>query len=125
MTDNEIAICKETIEDLHTYCFLTSATYKPMGFEFSENDFIRLNNLIDLINRQKAEIEMLKKQIVLEVDRAYDRGEKSGAKVAVKEFAEKVKGNCEWFFGYNISRNKLIDGLVKEMTEESNDQQKT
>lgn len=59
MTDKEIAICKEIICDLNTYCALTPATYKPMGFEFQENDFICLNNLIDLINRQKEEIERL------------------------------------------------------------------
>lgn len=57
MTDKEIIICKEVIKDLQEYCFLTQATYRRMGYEFCQNDFIHLNNLIDLINRQKEEIE--------------------------------------------------------------------
>lgn len=133
MTDKEIAICKEIICDLNTYCALTPATYRPMGFEFQEDDFICLNNLIDLINRQKAEIERLKAEadelaeeynvLMLEKDMLFDEAKtliKQAKSEAIREFAEKVKSNCEWFFGYNISRNKLIDGIVKETTEGEN-----
>lgn len=76
-----------------------------------------LCSLIGCIERQKAEIERLKRYDE-ERDIALHARLIANAKTeAIREFAEKVKSNCEWFFGYNISRNKLIDGIAKEMME--------
>ena len=139
MTDNEIAICKEIICDLNTYCALTPAAYKPMGFEFQENDFICLNNLIELINRQKAEIERLKRYDE-ERDIALHARLIANAKTeAIREFAEKIKVHCNEIVNQEWNKKTSpvswsdayedfiddIDNLVKEMTEECNDQQKT
>lgn len=118
MTDNEIAICKEIICDLNTYCALTPATYKPMGFEFQENDFICLNNLIELINRQKAEIERNREIIeYLEiVISALEKSLESEKTEAIKEFGK---------FLIDKSRHGMIltadiPEYVKEMTEGEN-----
>lgn len=68
-----------------------------------------------LIKRQQAEIEKLKTQQTYKIDIDVVRNG------AIREFAEKVRIESEWYFGYNISRNKLIYRLVKEMTEDTND----
>lgn len=135
MTDNEIIKAKEVIRDLHTYCFLTSATYKKMGFDFCENDFDCLNNLLDLINRQKAEIEQLRlKNRVLSQNRITmpERLEivNNARNKAIREFAEKLKESAfdvDVSFGYGKEcYDKAvavieIDNLVKEMVGEDND----
>ena len=93
-----------------------------------------IKDSLDLINRQKAEIEMLKKQIVLEVDRAYDRG-RNVAKMEYTlpfktsfDFAKKVKTEAIREFGKFLidkSRHGMIltadiPDYVKEMTEGDN-----
>ena len=68
-------------------------------------------------NRQKAEIERLEKHIAFEVESAYDRGHK----VAIKEFAERLKVETftKFFCGQKFDLiHGWIDDLVKEMVGE-------
>ena len=81
-----------------------------------------LESVLDLINRQKAEIEQWKEEA--------DRWQNAFCKVnedmstikseAIKEFAARLKEKLQWDVEFD---NKLvfesdIDSLVKEMTEE-------
>lgn len=92
---------------------------------------------LDLINRQKAEIEKLKRDVDearceytgLQIDKDEMFNEsvaliKNAGIKAIKEFAEKLKGRTTkaLVFGheYNITTTFGIDALVKEMTEEHN-----
>ena len=85
-------------------------------------------DLLDLINRQKAEIERLTTLAELGNIRANGyramRDKAKNAKAeAIKEFAERLKNRFteklgdkkESFFSYSVQRE--IDKLVKEMTE--------
>ena len=80
-----------------------------------------LRDILSLINRQKAEIERLEKQLVFEIESAYDRG----AKTATKEFAEEVKkdGIVRVVGGkYKIViPADSVDNLVKEMVGDDNE----
>ena len=75
----------------------------------------KLENALDLINRQHAEIDRLKEFIV--ETRRCDKEIKSEA---VKEFAEKLKN--KWFDEHydspNIDFDDFIDNLLKEMVGE-------
>ena len=96
MTDNEIIKASECClsgKDYDTACM--KCPIEPI----CESDDILLKYALDLINRQKAEIERLQ--------------------TAVKEFAERLKEKLQWDVEFD---NKLvfesdIDNLVKEMTE--------
>ena len=86
-----------------------------------DNDFCQEelhNYAIDLINRQKAEIERLKK-ILAEEEEKYKLCAKRFYKVGVKEFAESMKKESYPFpcaIGVeNAVTIRAIDGLVKEM----------
>ena len=63
MTDNEIIKADELISKLHKYCFFSQMKMGELN-TFTESDFDCLHNLIDTINRQKAEIERLSKIVV-------------------------------------------------------------
>lgn len=79
-----------------------------------DNDFCQEelhNYAIDLINRQKAEIERLKK-ILAEEEEKYKLCAKRFYKVGVKDFAEKLKST------YFIGSERLccqVDKVFKEM----------
>ena len=85
---------------------------------------------IDLINRQKAEIERLEKvlngrdQLVNALNKCY----KQAKSEAVKEFAEKLKNEINIRTTYSREQDKnvmrMIDNLVKEMTEVEINQRK-
>ena len=95
-----------------------------------------MNNLmqdaLDLISRQKAEIERLKCEMgkLLPKDCSYamqmevsNKLESQIKSEAIKEFAERLKEKLQWDVEFD---NKLvfesdIDSLVKEMTEEKSD----
>lgn len=69
--------------------------------------------VLELINRQKAEIERLYKTLNAVQCEQYTNGRNDG----IKEFAERLKAIYgEWLYDYRI------DDLVKEMTEECNDE---
>ena len=72
---------------------------------------------LDLINRQKAEIERYKGVIKrLENDVQTAKAE------AVKEFAERLKAEVSHIPAWGSVAEKKIDNLVKEMTEEKDNE---
>jgi hypothetical protein len=113
MTDNEIIkaleYCDDTTycaKDCHLKCLNKSGVLSCRR--------VLKDSLLDLINRQKAEIERLKKGWKADVI------ETSNIKAdAIKEFAEKLK---EKYF-YDLERECLfeedIDDFVKEMVGDS------
>lgn len=90
--------------------------------------------VLDLINRQKAEIERLQIRVKgqkhsLFEQQAYtaqlQKQLATAKSEAIKEFAEKLKAVCQWL-PLTVIPNRFvtieqIDDLVKEMEEESND----
>ena len=113
MTDNEIIKAFE-------YC--TNSLDCPANcplYEYAGDCFLALHKpTLDLINRQKAEIERLKKAI----EQCEDSGEyweskyKTAKAEAIKEFAERLKNKFEissaYSFGYIACQ---LDNLVKEL----------
>ena len=130
MTDNEITRARQIIKDLHTYCFCSQSIFKAQGYNFTQSDFICLYNLIDNLNRQKAEIKKYQKGIkkMMEKHRLYEANMDATreyqivqAKVeAIKEFAERLIDIAVGNWKQNVSI-ATIDNLVKEMTEQKND----
>lgn len=121
MTDNEIIKALECCARLNyvdgwSIC-KTDCPYKSKCFE-EEKGLNFLKDVLDLINRQRAEIERLDK----EVDRLsqcvlYHDGQIADA---VKDFAERLK-TCLYdkpsiFTQQRYIVNDEIDKLVKEMT---------
>ena len=101
MTDNEIIKALECCGILDTQC--TSCPYY-------EKICCVDADALDLINRQKAEIEALQFSV------QQLSGFLSSAKAeAIKEFAERVKNECE--SGWLEIEESVFDNLVKEMTE--------
>ena len=141
MTDNEIIKALECC----TKTEFISDCAKCEMFAFDCKDIL-IENALDLINRQKAEVERLEDKIfVLENDLEkaenlsdalendvdiklnyiYDLEEKlkKAKSEAIKEFAERLKEKLQWDVEFD---NKLvfesdIDNLVKEMTMERGD----
>ena len=105
MTDNEIIKALEG-------AILNAKKYDSKVWSI---EVYKLENALDLINRQQAEIERLKEFIV--ETRRCDKEIKSEA---VKEFAEKLKN--KWFDEHydspNIDFDDFIDNLLKEMVGE-------
>ena len=126
MTDNEIIKALE--------CCVTNkcdecAIYKECH---SENGKGRVEVVIDLINRQKAEIKELKDILEKVPTNAYDLQVEASEKLenqikseAIKEFAEKLKENyCFTDRWGKIITKSTVDNLVKEMTEVEENQRK-
>lgn len=102
MTDNEII---KALEHNANKCRL---------YEDSERQGLYKSTL-DLINRQKAEIESLKhRKTELQIRNQELQHEKSEA---IKEFAEKLKKRFYLCAGRCVVDVYHIDNLVKEMTE--------
>ncbi len=81
------------------------------------------NDILDLINRQKAEIERL--EVELDAMRGAANSYKMHFDKAIKEFAEAIKEKAgirflgdDKHFAYVITASHL-DNLAKEMTEET------
>ena len=125
MTDNEIiAVLNGSILNA-----------KSVDCKVWSLEVYNLENALDLINRQKAEIERLEKEIK-DKERVYNdefclrkewqtkcrellKDKQTTKFEAIKEFAERVKEKLQWDVEFD---NKLvfesdIDNLVKEMTE--------
>ena len=101
MTDNEII---KALEDCSTYAY-----YYCSECGFKDGDLLKA--ALDLINRQQAEIERLKK-ILAEEEEKYKLCAKRFYKVGVKDFAEKLKST------YFIDSERLccqVDKVFKEM----------
>ena len=113
MTDNEI------IKALECCGNIVDSTCKECAYHetYNASCVVRLmRNALDLINRQKAEIESLKhRKTELQIRNQELQHEKSEA---IKEFAEKLK-NCFAISGDYLDIINIIDNLVKEMTEVS------
>ena len=114
MTDNEIInaldCCHSELGNMCSICPL----FDPDN-DYCEDELHK--NALNLINRQKAEIEELKKGFTADADffaSEYDSKIKSEA---IKEFAEELK-NCFAISGDYLDIINIIDNILKEMTEE-------
>ena len=77
---------------------------------YSHNNRTMTNSIYKMqkiIESQKAEIERLEKQLIFEIETAYDRGRKT----ASKEFAERLEDKL----GNTDLAIHFVDNLVKEM----------
>lgn len=121
MTDNEIIKALECCKGYLTNdCAICQNVEKyPRCNEF-------LNEIaLDLINRQKAEIESLniELQSMRSAANSYKMHYETTKSEAIKEFAERLKEkkykSCEWSHGEHpyVVEECDIDELVKEMTE--------
>ena len=122
MTDEQIIKALEC-------CFVDDCDNCPCTFGNCEQNL--LNGTIDLINRQKAEIESTNayykdefERLRITYDRVYESKLKTAKADAIKEFAERLKeelaitDNNNWF---EVTEHYLvwtIDNLVKEMVGE-------
>lgn len=138
MTDDEII---KALECCGTYCCNECFYY---------NDDLCIENMskqaIDLINRQKAEVESVRRKALLEAVRKFaghsdyhgdtilcilkcmaegkevktarPLNKKEIKTEAIKEFAERLKENYNVIFGRKAVSIADINSLVKEMTEE-------
>lgn len=122
MTDNEIIRALECCVKTE---FISDCAKCEM-FAFDCKDIL-IENALDLINRQKAEIERLQKDLMkckLEKEMLYQVSDEIKF-VAIKEFAERLRKKCHNYYpsidSYCVSRYAVeiadIDNLVKEMTE--------
>ena len=118
MTDNEIIKALECCAKFEDIC-LTSCPMNNIYNNPAKCLFTLSNNALNLINRQKAEIERLEKglmQCKLEKEMLYHVGMEIKT-VSIKEFAERLKKERLIDRGYEILSEGTIDNLVKEMTE--------
>ena len=108
-----------TDKKLTDYAITVRALKKILELMLLEGDLQRastVSHAIDLINRQKAENERLEKQLVFEIESAYDRGRKA----AINEFAERVERKAKTGKGFlgNVYRSVAVSEiyiLLKEM----------
>ena len=111
MTDNEI---KKALECCSEHDYLCPKGC-PLDSEERDADCKALTkHALDLINRQQAEIERLKKRSILNGLKVVNKERKQIKSEAIKEFAERLKENFQ-HIPLVVFR---IDNLVKEMTEE-------
>lgn len=112
-TDNEII--NEWKDEIHRAEYIDSSYCDCI-------DLILIKNTLDLINRQKEEIERLKnRDIQIEVS---DKLEREIKAEAYKEFAEKLNEKAQiadCFDSYNmVVGTHFIDDLLKEMVGDNN-----
>ena len=108
MTDNDIKI---VLELLHKRIL-----HSKIAEEVTEAEIMTLVEVVDLINRQKAEIESLKhRKTELQIRNQELQHEKSEA---IKEFAEKLK-NCFCVSKEYLDIMNIIDNLIKVMEDKN------
>ena len=122
MTDNEIIKALSICYDYNSSDGCEKCPYYGKWLSCGE---LKAKDALDLINRQKAEIERYKNECFgLSTERdAYKDVLDEAVEGAIKEFAERLKNRFteklgdkkESFFSYSVQRE--IDKLVKEMTE--------
>ena len=103
MTDNEIIKAMEYCYANENHCRICPYMQKDQCI------VVRTKDALDLINRQKAEIEALKL-----INSTYAADTNEIREIAIKEFAERLKEQI------HIKKDRLfyadkIDNLVKEM----------
>ncbi len=115
MTDNEIVKALEVCSN--GYCYRDGC---PLASGLEDDSIDKCTSelskaAIDLVNRQKAEIEMWK-----DIAKRETGYVKIARAEAIKEFAERLKSEFEGLSVCTVNSvaNK-IDNLVKEMTEET------
>lgn len=130
MNDNEII--KDLEEEIHLVEYVDADYSAHASLEM-------LKGCLDLINRQKAEIERLKaenegyKHLDTILHTAIDKLAANIKSEAVREFAEKLKSlvnqknylladihNSKDFGMFTLGFEQVIDEIVKEMTEGEN-----
>lgn len=82
-----------------------------------------VNETIDLINRQKAEIERLKGSVIINNIMEIQKIKREAKSEAIKEFAERLKEKSfKTIRNYGLTKDVVevcdIDNLVKEMVGE-------
>lgn len=126
MTDNEIIKFMQCVMGNDVNCS-ECAYQKTLPFPSCRRTCAK--DALDLINRQKAEIERLEKELMkckLEKEMMYQVADEIKS-VAIKDFAERLKENLTGIgrsttygnFEYGTVKSYEIDNLVKEMTEEN------
>lgn len=110
MTDNEIIKAMQCVIGNDVNC--SECTYQKV-LPFPSCRMMCAKNALDLINRQKSEIERYLHSIkLLENDVAIAKSE------AIKEFAERLKKKkIQSTLDNRICTMEMINNLVKEMTE--------
>ena len=122
MTDNEIIKALEELKKEQEDGYITALEFGGKRDETHEGFLALLGATLDLINRQKAEIERLltENHSLAIVQEGFKDMYKIVQSNAIKEFAENAKEELyEWVGADNsipFSRiKKVIDNLVKEM----------
>ena len=77
-----------------------------------------LKDVLDLINRQKAEIEELRKGFTADMDYFASEYDSKIKSEAIKEFAERLKEELKSCRAYDGGLKHMIDNLVNEMVGE-------
>lgn len=119
MTDNEIIKALECCCAKEN-CEVVSCEKCPLEKHYECTD-IMFHETLDLINRQKEEIERLGKGFTADADYFASEYDNNIKAEAIKEFAKQVKMAFYYEFDElipSIMADK-IDNLVKEMTEVS------
>ena len=115
MTDNEIVKVVECCSKLPQRC-----KECPLMIPGGCGSINKYAFILDLINRQKAEIERLKAHEQMAEGYADALVEMTKAE-AYKEFAERLKSNADVLFGEVGVRARDVDNLLKEMAGEDKD----
>lgn len=121
---------KDIIKALHTACFSDLKNIFIRNYITGETTILNMDDILDLINRQQAEIERL------EIDLEAMRGAANSYKIhyekakseAIKEFAERLKKSDDFYDCIRAIGNvdkidcmiDIIDNLVEEMVGENN-----
>lgn len=117
MTDNEIIKALECCKA--TSCSICPCFKNNLGIVLCQSDLT--NSALNLINRQKTEIDKLKIEICALSEKRITFPErlkivKHAREHAIKEFAEKLKKEVD-FVDTTRKLKQTINDLVKEMTE--------
>ena len=126
MTDNEIIKALEELKEEQEDGYITALEFGGKRDETHEGFLALLGATIDLINRQKAEIERLTDTLNATIagQETLQRYIQTAKAEAIKEFAERLKKNvflADVSFGYGKECYTEavavieIDNLVKEM----------
>ena len=111
MTDDEIITALECCD----FTDIKACEECPLYHTF-DCSFVIIDKSLDLIARQKAEIERLKKDFDIMCFVTAKRWVKNAKSEAIKEFAEELK-NCFTISGDYLDIINIINNLIKEMTE--------
>lgn len=114
MNDNEIIKALEACKSGYCYCGEGCPLANDDGYDddISKCTSKLSENALDLINRQRAEIEDLK-----DINEHLNVFVLEAREAAIKEFAERLKKETLFDSGWGVIQPDVIDNLVKEMTE--------